>query len=62
MPLEQLKMVLRRLVIAFLREKCVLTILTSSKLDRFALKEHLQRRREVLEYLCYHLRVALQPK
>ena len=53
---RELRSILRKMVVAFLREKCVLTILTSSKLDRFAIKEHLMRRRQVLQYLCYHLR------
>jgi hypothetical protein len=35
---RELRSILRKMVVAFLREKCVLTILTSSKLDRFAIK------------------------
>jgi hypothetical protein len=33
-------------------------VLTSSKLDRITKKEHLERRREVLSYLLYHIRIA----
>jgi hypothetical protein len=56
--IEELRRVLRVLLLHYMRGVCINTVLTSSKLDRITKKEHLERRREVLSYLLYHIRIA----
>lgn len=51
LPINELRVILRRLVYDYLKgEISLVPILTSKKISRVALKEHLEKRRELLEY------------
>lgn len=51
LPKELLKRCLRVATIHYLEEVCINTIFTSGKLERNSKREHLKRRREVLQFL-----------
>jgi predicted DNA-binding protein YlxM (UPF0122 family) len=51
LPLAELRVILRRLIHDYLRNDISLVpILTSKKISRVALKEHCEKRRELLHY------------
>ena len=53
---EEFRSALAILVFHFLREKCVPTILTSSKMSSELRKEHMERKREILLFLEEYVR------
>ena len=55
--IEELRKVLRILVVHYLEEVCIPTILTSAKLDKVTMNEHLKRRVEVLNFIKYHIKL-----
>lgn len=60
MKLVMFRRILRILTYYYLREMCGNAILTSSKLDKQTKKEHLERKREIMDYLCYHLKFGIK--
>ena len=52
LPIKRLKEVLRRLIFSYLRgSNSLFPLLTSKKICKEAIKEHLEKRRELIEYL-----------
>lgn len=57
LSVEEMRRAVRILVNHYMRSICVPTILTSVKLDKQTKCEHLQRRRDVFEFLQGHLKI-----
>lgn len=59
---EEFKKALRILVNFYLKSKCISTVITSRKLDKETMKEHLHRKREVHDYFNTQMQIARDAK
>lgn len=57
LTVEEFRKALRILVSYYLKSKCISTVITSRKLDKETMDEHLKRKREVHEYFNTQMQI-----